>query len=123
MKADERRNETEEAKENEQQEIEEAKKKIKEEEEHSNHSHRNIVIMQIDRPDKVINNLLNDIIPRDDMDVSGSLGAKQKYEEVRSPQRKKKKKNKRKEKKIKKLEGRSRVNSSSMKLWKGKRRG
>ena len=60
-------------------------------EEHSKHSYRKIVSPQIDRPYKGINDLLNDIIPRDDMDVSGSLGAEQKDEEVRSPQRKKKK--------------------------------
>ena len=38
------------------------------------------------------------------MNVSGSVGAKQKDEEVQSPQRKKKKKDKRKEKKDKKNE-------------------
>ena len=76
-------------------------KKSKEEEEHSKHAYRNIVSPQIDRPDKGINNL-NDIIPREDMDVSGSLGAEHKDEEVQSPQRKKKKKYKRKDKKIKK---------------------
>ena len=72
-------------------------KKIKEEEEHSKQSYRNIVSPQIERPDKGINYLLNEIISRDDMDVSGSMGAEQKYEEVRSPQRKKKKKDKRKD--------------------------
>ena len=92
MKADERRKKTEKAKETKRQEREEATKKIKEEEEHSKHSYRNIVSPQIDRPDKGINDLLNNIIPRDDMDVSGSLDADQKDEEVRSPQRKKKKK-------------------------------
>ena len=73
-------------------------KKSKEYEEHSKQSYRNIVIPQIDSPDKGIDNL-NDIIPREDMDVSGSLGEEQKYEEMRSPQRKKKKKDKRKDKK------------------------
>ena len=56
---------------------------------------------QIDRPDKGINNL-NIIIPREDMDVSRSLGAEKKDEEVQSPQRKRKKKDKRKDKKDKK---------------------
>ena len=51
---------------------------IKEEEEHSNQSYRNTASPQIDGPDKGINNILNNIIPRDDMDVSGSLGREQK---------------------------------------------
>ena len=71
-KADKRRKKTEEAKENKWHEIEEAKKRSKEEEEHSKQSYRNIVSPQIDRPDKGINDLLNDIILRDDIDVSGS---------------------------------------------------
>ena len=94
-----RRKKTEEAKENKQQKIEEAMKKSKEEEENSKHSYRNIVSPQTDRPDKGINDLLDDIIPREDTDVSGSLGAEQKDEEMRYPQRKKKKKDKRKDKK------------------------
>ena len=97
-------------------------KKSKEEEEHSKHAYRNIVSPQIDRPDKGINDLTN-IIPREDMDVSGSFGAEQKDEEVRFTQKKKKKKDKRKDKKDKKREGRSRVNSLPRKVWKGKRRG
>ena len=52
--------------------------------------------------DKGINDLLNYIIPRDDMDVSGSLGTEQKDEEVQYPQRKKNKKDKRKDNKDKK---------------------
>ena len=58
------------------------------------------------------------------MDVSGSLGELQKYEELRSPHRKKKKKDMRKDKidKIKR-EGRSRVDSSPRKVCKGKIRG
>ena len=72
-----------------------------EEEEHPNKTYRNMASLQIDRPDKGINDLLNEIIPRNDMDVSGSLGVEQKDEEVRSPQRKKKKNYKRKDKKIK----------------------
>ena len=55
-------------------------KKIKEEEEDWNELYRNIVSPQIDRPNKGINDLQNDIIPREDMDVSGSLGAEQKDE-------------------------------------------
>ena len=42
----------------------------------------NALSPQIDGLDKGINNLLNEIIPRDNMDVSGSLGAEQKDEEV-----------------------------------------
>ena len=38
---------------------------------------------------------MNDIIPREDMDVSGTLGEDQKDEEIQSPQRKKNKKYKR----------------------------
>ena len=95
--------------------------KSKEEEEHSKHAYRNIFSPKIDCPDKGINDL-NDIIPREDMDVSGSLGAEQKDEEIRSPQRKKKKKDRRKDKKDKKREVRSRVNSLPRKVWKGKRR-
>ena len=71
-------------------------KKIKEREEHSKQAYRNIISPQINRPDKGINDL-NNIIPRKDMDVSGSLGEEQKDEEVRSPQRKKKKQDKRKD--------------------------
>ena len=78
---DERLQKTEEAKENTQQEIEEAMKNSKEEEEHSKKSYKNILRPQIDRPDKGINDM-HDIIPREDMDVSGSLGAEQKDEEV-----------------------------------------
>ena len=59
--------------------------------------------MQIDRQDKGINNNINDIIPWNDMDVSGSLVAEHKDEEVRSLQRNKKKKDKRKDKKEKRL--------------------
>ena len=58
----------------------------------------NIVSPQIYRPYKGINDM-NEIIPREDMDVSRSLGEEQKDEEVRSSQRKKKKKDKRKDKK------------------------
>ena len=100
-KADERRKYPEEAKENKRQEIEEAMKKSKEEEWYSKYSYRNIVSLQIDRPDKGINDL-NEIIPREDMDITGSLGAEQKDAEIQSPQRKKKKKNKRRDKKDKK---------------------
>ena len=78
MKADERRKKTEEAKETKQQEVEKARKKRKEEEKHSKQSYRNIFSPQIERPEKGINDLLNDIIPRDDMDVSGSLGQNRK---------------------------------------------
>ena len=53
--------------------------KSKEEEEQSKQAYRNIVSPQIDRPDKGINDL-NNIILREDMDVSGSLGAEQKDE-------------------------------------------
>ena len=74
-------------------------KKSKDEEEHLNQSYRNIVSPQINLPDKGINDL-NDIIPGEDMDVSGSLGAEQKDEEIRSAQRKKKKKYKGNIKKI-----------------------
>ena len=102
-KADERQKKTEEVKKNKQQEIEEATKKSKEEEEHSKQAHRNIVSPQIDRPDKGINDLNNNVT-REDMDVSWSLGTEQKYEEVRSPQRNKKKKDKKKDKKDKKNE-------------------
>ena len=97
-KADEIRKKTEEVKLNKQQEIEEAMNKSKEDEELSNQAYSNIVSLQIDRPDKGINDL-NDIISREDMDISRSLGAEQKYEEVRSSQRKKKKKYKIKDKK------------------------
>ena len=48
--------------------------KIKEEEEHSKQAYRNIISLQIYHPDKAINDL-NEIIPREDMDVSRSLGA------------------------------------------------
>ena len=57
-------------------------KNSKDEEEHSKQSHRNIVSPQIDCLDKGINDLLNDFIPRDDMDVSRSLGVEQKDKEV-----------------------------------------
>ena len=90
MRADERRKKIKEAKENRWQEIEKPKKKSKEEEEQSNQSYMTILSLQIDLPDKRINDVLNDIIPRDDMDVSGSLGAEQKDEEIQSQQRKKK---------------------------------
>ena len=50
-------------------------KKSKEEEEQSKQLYRNIFSPKIDRPDKGINDLLDYIIPREDMDVSGSLGA------------------------------------------------
>ena len=74
MKADERRKDTEEAKETKWQEVEEAMNNSKEEEEHSKQAYSNTVSPQIDIPDKGINDFLNDIIPRDDMDVSRSLG-------------------------------------------------
>ena len=74
MKADERRKMREEAKENKRQGVEEAMKNIEEEEEHSKQSYSNIFSQKIDRPDKGINNLLNYIIPRYEMEVSGSLG-------------------------------------------------
>ena len=54
-------------------------KKSKEEEEHSKKAYRNIVSPQIDRLDKGINDL-NDIIPREDMDVSRSLWEEEKDE-------------------------------------------
>ena len=53
----------------------------------------------------------------------GHLGAEQKDEDVRSPQRKKKKRIRERMKKIKKREGRSRIDSLPRKIWKGKRRG
>ena len=83
-KEEKRQKKTEEVKKNNQQEIDEAMKKSKEEKELSKHSYRNIVSPQIDHPDKGIINL-NNIISREDMGVSGSLGAEQKDEEVRSP--------------------------------------
>ena len=98
---DERLQKTEEAKENTQQEIEEAMKNSKEEKEISMQAYRNIFSPQIDHPDKGLIDL-NNIISREDTDVSGSLGAEQKDEEMRSPQRKKNKKDKRKDKKDKK---------------------
>ena len=79
-----RQKKTEEVKKNKQQEIDEAIKKSKEEKELSKQAYRNIVSPQIDHPDKGIIDL-NNIISREDMDVSGSLGAEQKDEEVLSP--------------------------------------
>ena len=78
-KEDERRKKTEEVKKNKEQEIDEATKKSKEEKELSKQAYRNIVSPQINHPDKGIIDL-NNIISREDMDVSGSLGAEQKDE-------------------------------------------
>ena len=100
-KEEERRKNTEEVMKNNQQEIDEAMKKSKEEKELSNQAYRNIFSPQIDYPDKGIIDL-NNIISREDMYVSRSLGSEQKDEEVRSPQMKKKKKDKKKDKKDKK---------------------
>ena len=70
----------------------------KEEKELLKQAYRNIFSPQIDHPDKGIIDL-NNIISREDMNVSGLLGAEQKDEELRSPQREKKKKDKKKDKK------------------------
>ena len=69
------------------------------EEEQSKQSYKDAASLQADGTNKEINNHMIDRIPREDMGVYGSLGAEQKGEEVRTPQRKKKKKDNRKDKK------------------------
>ena len=74
------------------------------EEEQSKQSYKDAISLQEDDTNKDINDNLIDMIPRENMEVSGSLGAEQKGDEVRATQRKKKKKDKRKDKKDRKGE-------------------
>ena len=74
------------------------------EEEQSKQSYKDAISLQEDDTNKDINDNLIDMIPRENMEVSDSLGEEQKGDEVRATQRKKKKKDKRKDKKYRKGE-------------------
>ena len=103
-RVNERRKEADGAKETKRKEVEEDKKNIEteQEEEKSKQSYKDAASLQAGGPNKEIKDHLVYRIPREDIDVSGLLGAEQKGEEVQTLQRKEKKTNNSKDKKYRK---------------------